>query len=193
MKSALYENQRTREMTDHAAIAMAWHRAGDDITITGYTNGKLKCKLIHGAKQPKRNADDENRAHCKHIARELEAYADGQVYRCPECGEIHRMPDAVGDKYRCPDCGTVNPVEDYEQLSVYDFLSDLYDIELRVGMDGEYRSCKIMVAFGGPNIYIDTADAMVKLYWWTERAEYPLSYDARDAVDEFVEEWRDCR
>ena len=193
MKSALYENQRTKEMTDHAAIAMAWHRAGDDITITGYTNGKLKCKLIHGAKQPERNADDENRAHCKHIANKLEAYAEGHVYRCPECGEIHHLPNTVGDKYRCQDCGTVNPVEDWEQLSVWDYFTDCLDVELRVGIDGDYRSVKIMVACGGPNIYIDTAEAAVKLYWWNDRAEYPISYDARNAVDEWAEEMWGCR
>ena len=46
-----------------------------------------------------------------------------------------------------------------------------------------------MVACGGPNIYIDTASALVKLYWWTEYAEYPLSYSARDAIDEWAEEY----
>ena len=178
-----------------AAEAMQAHRNGNSVSVGIYTDDIKFIKKVNipGAKQSERNADDENRAHCKHIARELEAYADGLVYRCPECGEIHRFPATVGDKYRCPDCGTVNPVEEWEQLSVYDFLSDLYDIELRVGIDGEYRSCKIMVACGGPNIYIDTASASVKLYWWLDYAEYPISYSARDEVDSFVEEWRDCR
>ena len=140
-----------------------------------------------GAAQPE--PDDENRSRCKRIADELEAYVDGLVYRCPECGEIHRFPATVGDKYRCPYCHTVADIEDYEQLSIWDYMSDILDIEYRCGSDREYRSCKITVACGGPNIYIDTASAMIKLYWWTEYAEYPLSYAARDAIDEWAEEY----
>lgn len=142
---------------------------------------------------PAEEPDDENRAHCKHIAHDLEAYAEGHVYRCPDCGEEIRMPDSVGDKYRCPHCHNVADVEDYEQLSVYDFLSDVYDVEYRIGSDGEYRSVKIMVACGGPNIYIDTAEAAVKLYWWSDRAEYHISHEARNAVDEWAEELWGCR
>lgn len=169
-----------------AADAMAAHRKGKDVSVL-YNNGHTVT--IHGAPRKERNADDDNRRHCKHIAKEIEAYTDGNVYHCPECGEEIRMPDSVGDKFKCPHCGEVNDTSDYEQLSVWDFLNDVYDIEYRCSSNKEYRSVRIMVACGGPNIYIDTADALVKLYWWNERAEYPLSYDARDAIDEWAEEY----
>jgi len=167
--------------TDSATQAMQWHREGRDVIVNGIT--------VHGVKQKERNAAEENRNHCKHIAREIEAYTDGNVYRCPECDEEIRFPDNVGDKYRCPHCHNVADVDEYEQLSIWDYMSDILDIEYRCGSDREYRSCKIMVACGGPNIYIDTAGALVKLYWWTEYAEYPLSYEARDAIDEWAEEY----
>jgi predicted RNA-binding Zn-ribbon protein involved in translation (DUF1610 family) len=167
--------------TNSAAQAMQWHREGRDVIVNGIT--------VHGTKQKERNAADENRRHCKHIAREIEAYAAGNVCRCPDCGEEIKMPDDVGDKFKCPHCGEIRDTGDYEQLSVWDWLADVLDVEYRVGSDKEYRSVKIMVACGGPNIYIDTAAAMVQLYWWTEYAEYPLSYDARDAIDEWAEEY----
>lgn len=193
-KEYTYSEGHHHEVTTSASTAMKWHRMGRRVTVWGYLpDGSQYHVTIPGAKQPERNADDENRAHCKHIANELESYAEGHVYRCPECGEEIRMPDSVGDKYRCPHCHNVADVEDYEQLSVYDFLSDVYDIEYRIGGDGEYRSVKIMVACGGPNIYIDTAEAAVKLYWWSDRAEYLISYAARDAVNEWAEELWGCR
>lgn len=169
-----------------AAEAMKAHRNGKDVVVW-YMDGRTVT--IPGAAQPERNAEKENRQHCKHIALEVEAYADGAVHRCPECGEEIRFPDNVGDKYRCPQCHNVADIDEYEQLSIWDYMSDILDIEYRCGSNREYRSCKIMVACGGPNIYIDTAAAMVKLYWWTEYAEYPLSYDARDAIDEWAEEY----
>jgi hypothetical protein len=45
-----------------------------------------------------------------------------------------------------------------------------------------------MVSCGGPNIYIDTAEKAVLLYWWTDRARYYLSSDAVDAVDDWARE-----
>lgn len=131
----------------------------------------------------------ENREHCKAIAERLDAIAAGNIYRCPECGEEIRMPYDVGDKYRCSHCHAVNDVIDYEQLSIWDYMSDILDIEYRCRSDREYRSCKIMVACGGPNIYIDTAARAVLLYWWTDSAEYPLSHAACDAIDEWAEEY----
>lgn len=167
-----------------AAEAMQMHRNGKSVVIH---YAPQHIRIIPGAKLPKKK--DENRAHCKHIALELEAYADGNVYRCPECGEIHRLPDDVGDKYRCPDCETVNDLDNWDQLGIWDYFQDYLDIEYRVGSDRQYRSCRIMVACGGPNIYINTASKAVELYWCTEQAEYPISYDACDAVDEWAEEY----
>ena len=133
--------------------------------------------------------NNENREHCERIAKELEAYAEGRVYRCPNCSE--RLTDNV---LFC-DCGEqVDLTEgDWEQLSIFDFLEDALDIEYRIGSDGEYRSVKIMVAFGGPNIYIDTASRLVTLHWWTDYAEYPISSDACDQLDECMAEYWGCR
>lgn len=180
-----------------AAAAMAAHRNGQPVDVAHVDFSRdswdlVKLVTVHGAAQAankERNAAEENRQHCKHIALEAEAYADGAVHRCPDCGEEIRFPDNVGDKYRCPHCHNVADVDEYEQLSIWDYMSDILDIDYVVSRDREYRSCKILVAWGGPNIYIDTASALVKLYWWTEYAEYPLSYEARDAIDEWAEEY----
>ena len=187
-----YVNMDTNAHSTKATEAMQWHRAGNTVMVSTLDKhgNPTRTELIAGSAQEK--PVDENRAHCKHIAKEIEAYADGNVYHCPECGEEIRMPDSVGDKFKCPHCGEVNDTSDYEQLSVWDFLNDVFDIEYRCSSKKEYRSVRIMVACGGPNIYIDTADALVKLYWWSERAEYPLSYEARDAIDEWAEEYWNC-
>lgn len=142
----------------------------------------------------KEEADRENREHCKRIAEELEAYAEGTVYRCAECGEICTIEEAEGEEgftvYKTS-CGCTLDYEP-EQLSAYDFIADAYDIEYRIGSDMEYRSAKIMVACGGPNIYIDTARRLVTLHWWTDYAEYPISSDAAEELDNVMEELYQC-
>lgn len=145
--------------------------------------------------------DRENREHCRRIAEDLEAYAAGNVYKCPECGQEHTWEQIEATEheddcgwavYTCPDCGAENQEDAWEQLSLYDYFSDCLDIEYRCGSDREYRSASIMVACGGPNIYIDTAEKAVLLYWWTDRARYYLSSDAVDAVDDWAREYWEC-
>ena len=197
MERKIYRNNRTNETTQKATEAMQWHRGGDSIYV-GHLVEPQRNKNAHyyivvdGAARKERDADKENWEHCRRIAEELEAYTAGQVYRCPECGHTIRTPDDVGDKYRCPDCGQVHDVDDLESLGIWDYMKDILDIEYRCGSDREYRSVQIMVACGGPNIYIDTASKAVELYWWSDKAKYWLNDDAVAAVDEWAEEYWRC-
>lgn len=170
-----------------AAEAMAAHRQGKNVVVWYHDGHTLT--ITGAAQKPARTAEDENRATCRRIAQEIDAYADGGVYRCPDCGEILHLPDDVGDRYRCPHCETVNDVDDLEQLGIWDFLSDVFDVEYRCGSDREYRSVRVMVACGGPNIYLDSASKDVELYWWSERARYPMSYEAAEALDQWAEDY----
>jgi transposase-like protein len=148
------------------------------------------------ANMTQEQTNQENRNHCKHIAEELEKYVNGDVYRCPECGDTFEWnDDDYNDDdytYTCPHCKATFAESELEALSIYDWLEDIYDIEYRVDSRKELRSVRIMVACGGPNIYIDTATKQVELYWWSDQASYPISYDAAAALDEWAEEYWNC-
>ena len=132
---------------------------------------------------------EEGRERCQRLAEELNAYADGNIYRCPECGEVVEMPDDVGDKFKCYHCKEIAEVDQYEQLSIYDYMDDILDIDFTVNRYKEYTSCSICIGWGGPNIYIDTADAYIKLYWGSTREQYPIRYETRDQIDEWAEDY----
>lgn len=138
--------------------------------------------------------NNENREHCKRIAESLERVTSGNCVICPHCGNTLELDDG---ETSCPVCGGSLIDEDGDPLdldpcTLYEYLQDVYDIEYRIGSDGAYRSVRLMVACGGPNIYIDTAEKAVKLYWWTEYAEYPIDDDAVNAVDEWAEDLYEC-
>lgn len=40
----------------------------------------------------------------------------------------------------------------------------------------------------GPNVYVDTKEMAVVLYWYGSNARYELSRNAVDAIDEIAEE-----
>lgn len=175
-----------------AREAMAAHREGKEV-VAWYHNSHTVT--IKGMAQAKKTRLDENTARCKHIADELDEYVNGNVRRCPECGEEISRGDWDYECFKCPECGAVSDPGDWEQLSVWDFLSDCYDVEFRVtGKNAnDLRSVKIMVAYGGPNIYLDTASGCVDLYWWTERASWHMSMDGIDALNDWAEEYWGCK
>lgn len=139
--------------------------------------------------------ENENREHCKSIALRLEAVADGRMYKCPNCGEF------VEDNVLFCDCGEQvdligdeeNDVEPWENVSFWDYFEGgIYDIEYRINAEREYKSVRIMIACGGPNIFIDTASRAVELYWWTDRASYMIDADTCDIIDDYFEELFSC-
>ncbi|MEG2571020.1 MAG: hypothetical protein RSA70_06255 [Clostridia bacterium] len=138
----------------------------------------------------------ENQAHCKQIAETLEQIAENNVYKCPECGEFitwnndeYNTEDAT---YNCPHCKKTVDESELEAVSMLDYFEDCYNIEYRVASHTEYRSVQVMVACGGPNIYVDTKTAAVELYWWADSADWALSRDTVIAIDEAFEELWKC-
>lgn len=186
--ATFYTNTKTKESTPDAATGLAWHRSGVDIIV----NKESHSTIIKGAaieSEQERFNRIEGRERCERIAKEIDAYADGNVYKCPHCDEIIEFPESVGDKFKCPHCDEVSDIDEYEQLSIYDYLDDILDIDFTIDRYKNYKYCSICIGWGGPNIYIDTSDAYVKLYWGSTREQYPISYSSRDTIDEWAEEY----
>ena len=119
----------------------------------------MQRQYIRTAETAQEKTDRENREHCKHIAQDIERIASGGIYTCPECGEMVTMTeteDADGFTVYELSCGHTVEYEP-DSVTFCEYFSDVYDIEYRIGGGREYRSVKLMVACGGPNIYIDTA------------------------------------
>lgn len=137
--------------------------------------------------------EEHNKNRCKSIATEIEAYNESRMYRCPECGAMIEWDDDCYDMeegtYTCPQCETTFDEDELQALSIHDYLlKNAYDVEYRIDAQGNYKSVEIMVAGGGPNIYIDTADNRIKLFWWLEKAEYSFLPDVGNAIDEYYEQ-----
>ena len=147
-------------------------------------------------------AKDENYNHCKAIAEDLEKAASGDYFMYDgglypldpeEFSEVEGCRyDEENEAYIMADgeellAGDVYPVDILEWLG-----DGVYDVEYTIGSDKEYRSVRIMVACGGPNIYINTNAKEVQLFWWNERASYPLDSSVVSMIDADCEEMFAC-
>ena len=146
------------------------------------------------AQRKQEETDRENFEHCRSIAQEIEQLAEGVLYKCPHCGEIYSIEDAeeTEDGHICPACSEKIEESEAEQISAYDYFSDALDITYLIGSDGSYRSVRLLVACGGPNIYVDTGSATVDLYWWGDRASCGFSRDAAETIDKAFTELYAC-
>ena len=60
---------------------------------------------------------------------------------------------------------------DGEEPTAYDYLRDALDIEYTISRSREYLGARVLVAFGGPNIWINTRTNTVEGYWASSKAE----------------------
>lgn len=74
-----------------------------------------------------------------------------------------------------------------EELGAFGYLSGALDIEYRVSSDGEYRSAAILIAYGGPNAWVDTG-ARQLIVSWGERVYRDLPRQFCAELDEALEQ-----
>ena len=85
-----------------------------------------------------------------------------------------------------------NGCEPDDQISGYDYLQDCLDIQYIVTGASEYLGARVLVAFGGPNIWINTQSGLIEAYWWGDYAVAPIDGDSIGLDDALQELW-ECR
>lgn len=76
-------------------------------------------------------------------------------------------------------------------ISGFDYLSEVLDIEYICNSKKEYLGARILVAFGGPNIWINTRTEQVEGYWWGSKCIWGYSGDAM-GLDDALSELFNC-
>jgi len=77
--------------------------------------------------------------------------------------------------------------KDYEDI--YEYLSDVLDVEYRLDSSFNLRGVEVSVTLGGPNVWIDTYAETVEGAWGTERVSLCLDRDICSAIDDYYEDY----
>ena len=81
--------------------------------------------------------------------------------------------------------------EEGEPVHGFDYLEDVLDIQYIVTSEKRYIGARVLVAFGGPNIWINTQTKTIEGYWWDESA-FASYYNDEIGLDEALEELWNC-
>lgn len=132
----------------------------------------------------------DNKAWMEEIAQRLDDIANGNLYSVDgDCKTWDELTEEEQQEYE-------ENKDDYDAriqlVTMSDYIEENYGVWYTVNWDKEYCHGKICIAWGGPNVYIDTNDGKVKLYWWSDYAEAYLSNVAVDALDSALEDLYEC-
>lgn len=145
--------------------------------------------------------------YCEDVVKGLEALFDGEVGLIDgELAEIRTDDNGVafisdGDRFFTEDG---NPItvdgeeiateDDFDALNptLWDYLGDVYDIDWICDSNKEYKACRLMIACGGPNVYINTWDKCVELHWWNENGKAWIPSEVCEQIDDQMREWWHC-
>ena len=66
------------------------------------------------------------------------------------------------------------------------FMDDVYDIEWITHNDHTYKAARLMVAGGGPSVWVNLLGNTVDGYWWGDHCKVPFSDNL--GLDDYLEE-----
>lgn len=90
-------------------------------------------------------------------------------------------PDDVSDYLE-------NPETEFRECSPLDYLSDALGIQYLVSYDRTYYSARILIAFGGPDAWIDTRTGQLEVTWWSAQEYRDLPSAFVDGLDDALSE-----
>jgi len=66
------------------------------------------------------------------------------------------------------------------------FMEGVYDIEWVTFQDGSYKAARLLVAGGGPSIWVNLQTKTVDGYWWNDTCKVP--FEDNLGLDDYLEE-----
>ena len=82
---------------------------------------------------------------------------------CPDCHQFHDI-----EAQYCPSCGEPT---DTASMNGFMYLNDVLDIQYTVSSDLKTMlGARLLVSYGGPNIWVDTMRGEVEGFWGSETA-----------------------
>ena len=103
------------------------------------------------------------------------------------CGEqLRRMCKDIADGISSPEMITDEETGEKRQETAGDWMEGTYDIRYYVDRDKGYLGAEILVAGGGPTVWVNLYTKEVEGYWGGDRVTYPFS-DELD-LDGYCEE-----
>tara|TARA_A100001391_G_scaffold100814_1_gene67027 strand:+ start:216 stop:566 length:351 start_codon:yes stop_codon:yes gene_type:complete len=113
------------------------------------------------------------------------------IRKSETCGEqLRRMCKSIADSITSPEEITDEETGEKRQETAGDWMEGTYDIRYYVDRDKRYLGCELMVAGGGPTIWVNTYTQQVEGYWGGDKVLEPFIDNL--GLDDYNEEMYSC-
>lgn len=75
-----------------------------------------------------------------------------------------------------------------DELTALDWLEDALDIQYTVGSQRNYIGARVLIAFGGPNAWVNTVTGYLEVAWWSAPTHRKLPIEFLQQLDAALEE-----
>lgn len=89
----------------------------------------------------------------------------------------------------CAELEGLAPTGFYDEERDADCFVNVLGGSYYIGLDGEFHGVRLLIAFGGPTIYIDTLHMAVEGYWGRDEWNEPLGTSVADDINTY---WANC-
>ena len=100
--------------------------------------------------------------------------------------QLRRMCKNIADGISEPQQITDKETEEKREETAHDWMEDTYDIRYYVDRDKRYLGAEIMVAGGGPTVWVNTYTGYVEGYWGSDKVLEPFIDNL--GLDDYCEE-----
>ena len=106
--------------------------------------------------------------------------------------QLRRMCKNIANGITSPEMVTFHDGEEGEkrQETASDWMEGVYDIRYIVDRDKRYYSAELLVAGGGPTIWVNLNTGYVEGYWGGDKVEHPFT--DRLGLDDYCQEMYGC-
>ena len=100
--------------------------------------------------------------------------------------QLRRMCKNIANSITSPEMVTDEETGEKRTETASDWMEDVYDIRYIVDREKRYYSAELLVAGGGPTIWVSLNEMEVQGYWGGDRVNVPFSDNL--GLDDYCEE-----
>ena len=100
--------------------------------------------------------------------------------------QLRRMCKNIADDISNPKISKDDGGEAIELQTAHEWMEDVYDIEWITHNDHSYKAARLLVAGGGPNIWVNLQTNTVDGYWGCDKVSH--GFVDNIGLDEYLEE-----
>ena len=100
--------------------------------------------------------------------------------------QLRRMCKNIAESISSPEMITDEETGEKRQETASDWMKDVYDIRYIVDREKRYFSAELLVAGGGPTIWVSLNEMEVQGYWGGDRVNVPFADNL--GLDDYCEE-----